>query len=89
MKIIFPDVVHNNAQVYGACYARVWPQLTTNDMDVLTDSSCAITKGPVTNIDTYTTAVYFTLDNINSSCQRISCLTDLKEEVKYINISKC
>ena len=88
MKIIFPDMVHNHAQVLGVCYAKAWPQLTTNDMDVLTDDSCAITKDPVTNIDTYTTALYFTLDNVNSSCQRISCLTKFKEEVKHINISK-
>ena len=86
LKILFPDLVHNHAQEHGVCYAKAWPQLTTKDMDVLTDDSCAITKGPVTDIDTYTTGLHFTLDNINSSCQRISCVTKLTRQVKYINI---
>ena len=52
------------------CTVKAWPPLlTTNDMDVFTNGSCAITKDPLSYIDIYTTAMFFTLEvNINSPC---------------------
>ena len=78
-----------HTQQSGACYIRAWLMLTTDDIDVYTDDGCAITKYPVSDERTYITAILFTLDNITSSCQRISCFTQFKEEMKYINIDKC
>ena len=89
IKMIFPDSVHTNTQQFGACYVRAWPMLTADDINVFTDDcGCAITKYPISNESTYTTAILFTLENINSSCQHISCFTKFKEETKYITIGK-
>ena len=78
-----------HTQQSGACYIRAWPMLTTDDIDVYTDDGCAITKHPVSDESTNITAILFTLDNITGSCQRISCFTQFKEQMKYINIGKC
>ena len=89
IELIFPDSVPINTQQFGACYIRAWPMLTTNDIDVSTDDGCIITKYPVSDETAYTTAILFTLDNITSSCQHITCYTQFREEIKYINIGKC
>ena len=89
MQLIFPDNVDENTQQYGICFVRIFPMFTVDDVHVSTDDGCAITKHPVTINSTYTTAIFFTMDNINSHCRHISCLTQLKKEVKYISISKC
>lgn len=88
VEITFPSLVHNNAQEYGVCYVKAWPLLTAN---VFTnDDRCAIVKRPLTTTDhdIYTTAISFTLDNINRSCLYIICWTQLKTERKNITISK-
>ena len=87
MQMIVPDSAHMNTP--GICYVKAWPMLTTDEINVFTDDGCAITKFIVTINSTYTTAILFTLDNVNSSCQRISCLTQFNEEVKHISMSKC
>ena len=89
MELIVPDKADNNTQQHGICYVKAFPLFPTDEVHVSTDEHCAITKHPVTNNGSYITAVFFTLDNINSYCQRISCLTQIHEEVKYISISKC
>ena len=63
--------------------------LTADDINMFTDDGCAVTKYPISNESTYTTAILFTLENINSSCQHISCFTRFREETKHINIGKC
>ena len=92
VELILPDHagVGNNVQERprGLCFAKTWPLLTANDMDVLSDDGCTITKFPFSIIDIYTTAIFFTLDNINSSCL-ITCFMQLKTKEKNITISKC
>ena len=88
MQLIFSTIVDENTHSPGVCYVRKWPMLTTDDINVYTDDGCAITKYPVRTDGTYTTAILFTLDKINSSCQQISCLTPFKKEVKHFIISK-
>ena len=87
--MIFLDNVDENTHSPGVCYVRAWPMLTTDDIHVTTDDGCTITKYPITIDNTYTTAILFTLDNINSSCQQISCLTKFNEKVKHLSISMC
>ena len=86
MEIIFPRQVHSNIQEFGVCYVKAWPRLTahvyTND-----DHSCPIALRHLAIIDKYTTAEFFTLDHINSSCLHIFCLTQVKST--DITISKC
>ena len=86
MQMIVPDSAHVNT--LGICYVKAWPMLTTDEINVFTDG-CAITKLAVTINSTYTTAILFTLDNVDSSCQHVSCLTPFNEEVKHISMSKC
>ena len=88
MQLISPDIVDENTHSPGACYVKAWPMLTVDDMHVFTDDGCVITKYPVSIDSTYTTAILFTLDNVNSSCQQISCLTRFNEKVKHFRISK-
>lgn len=86
VEIIFPSLVHNNGQEYGVCYVKAWPLLMAT---VFTnDDRCVITRHLLATIDIYTTVVFFTLDNINSSCLFITCLMQLKAEEKNITISK-
>ena len=87
--LIFPNSMPINTQQFGACYVRAWPMFTTNDIDVLTDDDCTITKYPVSDETTYTKAILFTLDNNTSSCQHITCYTQFRKEMKYITIGKC
>ena len=84
-----PDKEDDNTQQHGICYVKAFPLFTLDETHVSTDEHCAITKHPVTSNSSYTTAIFFTLDNINSYCQHISCLTQIHEEVKHISISKC
>ena len=90
VKIILPDHVSNNVQEHtlGVCFAKTWPLLTANDMNVVTDDSCTITKFPLSIVDIYTTAIFFTLDNIDGSCL-ITCLMQMNPQKKNIIISKC
>ena len=92
VELILPDYasVGNNVQERprGLCFAKTWPLLTANDMDVFSDNGCTITKFPFSIIDIYTTAIFFTLDNINSSCL-IACHMQLNPQEKNITISKC
>ena len=90
MQLIFPNNVDENTLSPGACYVKAWRLLTTDEIDVFTNNGCAITRYPATvAIDsTYTTAIFFTLDKINSSCHTISCLTPFRMEVKNFTISK-
>ena len=91
VTIIFPSLVQYGIQQSGVCTVKAWPPLlTTNDMDVFTNGSCVITKDPLSHIDIYTTAMFFTLEmNINSPCFSVSCVTQLAPpETKNINISK-
>ena len=90
MKIILPNPVDNNVQEIGACLVKAWPPLISDsEMDVWTDNNCAITKGPIKNIDMYTTAIFFTLDDINSFCLQVTCWTQFDLTRTHINISKC
>ena len=89
MDLIVPDKVGYNTQQRGICYVKAFPMFIPDEIHVSTDEHCAITKYPVISNSSYTTAIFFTLDNINSYCQRISCLTQIHEEVKHISISKC
>lgn len=89
MQLILQDSAEENTQQPGVCYVKAWPTLTTDDINILTDEGCAITKYVTRNESTYTTAILFTLNNINSSCQKISCFTPLNIKVKHIRISKC
>jgi len=78
---------HKNAQLPGVCYVISWPSMTANDVDVYTtDDGCTITKYSVSIVNTYTTAIPFTFDNTNGSCQTIACWTSY--ETKYISIGK-
>ena len=89
IEIIFPNPVDRNDQETGVCFVKTWPPLTTNDeMDVLTDDNCPITKGPIKNIDMYTTAIFFTLDDINSFCLQLKCWTQFDMKKTNITISK-
>ena len=88
MQLIFPDIVDENTPSPGACYVKAWLMLTVDDIHVYTDDGCAITKYPVTNNSTYTTAILFTMDKISSSCQKIACLTSFKKKAKHFTISK-
>ena len=91
VEIIFPRLIHSNFQEFGVCMVKAWPLLLTADVfDVFTNNnSCAIAQQPLTTIDIYTTAIFFALDHINSSCLYITCWTHLKIERKNIIISKC
>ena len=90
VKLVFPNHVDNNVQETGVCLVKAWPLLTTNyEMDVSTDHNCPITKGSIKHIDMYSTAIFFTLDNINSFCQRVSCWTQLDTKTIDIATSKC
>ena len=71
MEFIVPDKADNNSRQCGICYAKAFPLFPTDEIHVSTDERCAITKHPVTNNSSYITAIFFTLDNINSYCQRI------------------
>ena len=88
MQMIFPDNVNTHTQQHGICYVKTFPMFTTDNITVYTDDGCAITKYPVSINSTYTTAIFFTLDDIDSSCQYVTCLTQFKREVKNINICK-
>lgn len=89
IQLIFPDNVVENTQQHGICYVKAFPLFTTDEISVSTDDGCTITNHPVTINSTYTSAVFFTLDKINGYCQHISCLTQIREEMKYFTISKC
>ena len=88
VKIILPNPVYDNAQQPGVCYAEAWPLPETNDINVFTDGICAITKGPLSKIDNYTAAIFFTLHNINSSCQDVICSTQSDTKTKPVRMSK-
>ena len=88
MQLIFPVSAEENTNQPGVCYVKAWPMVAPDSINVVTDYNCAITKYPFSNNSTYTTAILFTLENINSSCQVITCSTEFKSEVKYINISE-
>ena len=89
MQLIFPDIVDENTRSPGVCYVKAWPMLTVDDdIHVYTDDGCAIKKHPVTNNSTYITAILFTLNDVSSSCQKISCLTPFKKKERYFTISK-
>ena len=89
VKMVFPNHVDNNVQEAGVCLVKAWPPLISNyDMDVSTDNNCPITKGSIKIIDMYSTAIFFTLDNINSSCRRVSCWTQLDTKTIDIATSK-
>ena len=85
VEIIFPRRVHTNVPEEGVCYVKTWPQpwmsVTTNE------SSCVITTKPLRIIDTYTTAIFFTLNNINSSCL-ITCWTGNNNKHQRIDVGK-
>ena len=88
--MVFPNPVDTNVPETGVCLVKAWPPLNTSDeMDVFTDSNCAITKGSIKNIDMYTTAIFFTLDNINSLCLQVDCWTQLDIKTARITTSKC
>ena len=87
MRLIFPDSVEENTQQHGVCYVDAWPVFTTDEINVLTDDGCAITKYPISINSTYTMAIFYTLDNVSNSCQRITCWTQFEAQVKYIHIS--
>ena len=92
MQLIFPDNVAENTHSPGVCYVKSWPMLGADDIIVFADDGCAITKYFLSIDSTYTTAIVFTLDNVNSNCQNISCLIQSSEsdlEVKHFRISKC
>ena len=92
VTVVFPALVHYDVQQHGVCIVKAWPSLlTTDDMDVFKNGSCAIAKDPLSYIDIYTTALFFTLEmNINSTCFSVSCHTNHGQvETKNINISKC
>ena len=89
VKMIFPNPVDTNVPETGVCLVKAWPPLiTTDEMDVFTDSNCAITKGSIKNIDMYTTAMFFTLDDINSFCLQVNCWTQLDVKTARITTSK-
>ena len=88
--MVFPNPVDTDAQETGVCLVKAWPPLITSDeMDVYTDSNCAITKGSIKNVDMYTTALFFTLDHINSKCRQVNCWTQFDTKTVPITISKC
>ena len=49
---------------------------------------CAFTKGPLSKVANYTTAILFMLHNINSSCQQVICWTQSDTKTKPVRISK-
>ena len=75
MQLIFPDIVDENTYSPGVCYVIAWPM---PDIIISTDNGCTITSYSVTINSTYTTAMLFTLDKINRSCQTICCMTQFK-----------
>ena len=89
MQLIFPDIVDENTHSPGVCYVKSWPMLGAKDIHVFADDGCAITKYFLSIDSTYTTAIVFTLDNINSHCQNISCLIQSDLEEKHFSIGKC
>ena len=89
MDLIVPDKAADNTEQCGVCYVKSFPLFPSDEIHVSTGERCTITKHPVTNNDSYVTAVFFTLNNFNNYCQRISCQTQIHEEVKHISISKC
>ena len=88
--MVFPNPVDTNVPETGVCIVKAWPPLITSDeMDVFTDGDCAITKGSIKNIDMYITAIFFTLDDINSFCLQVNCWTQLDVKTARIITSKC
>ena len=88
VEIFLPNPVYNNAQQPGLCHGKAWPLPKTNDMNVFTVGICELTKGPLSKIDNYTAVIFFTLHNINSSCQQVICQTQSDTKTKPVRISK-
>ena len=86
IEIIFPNPMNRSDQETGVCFVKTWPPLT--EMDVWTDDNCKITKDPIKSTDMYTTAIFFTLDNISSFCLQLNCWTQFKTKITNININK-
>lgn len=66
------QLILSDTKTSGVCQAKLWP---TDEMYVFTSNTddCTVTKYPVNNINTYTMAVNFTVENITSSCN-IYCM---------------
>ena len=86
IEIFFPNPVNRSDQVTGVCFVKTWPPLT--EMDVWTDDNCTITKDPIKSTDMYTTAIFFTLDDINSFSLQLNCWTQFGIKITNIIISK-
>ena len=88
MTILFPESAKLYAEEFGACSATAWPRPPEDKTTVFTnEESCKIETLSVRYIDTYTTAVLFTI-YVSGSCRYIICLAPSKKEKKSINISK-
>lgn len=85
-QLILPHIVPKNVQVPGVCYAKAWPMLAIH---VFANDGCGITKMySVSDNNTYTMAVLFTVTNITNTCT-INCLTEIGTAMKSISIGKC
>ena len=87
MTILFTERAQQHAEEFGICSATVWPRLPQDNIMVSTNQeSCKIKTLSVRYIDTYTTAVFFSVF-VNSSCRYIICLAPTEQEKKHINTS--
>ena len=66
MELIMPEKGDDNTQQYESCYVKAFPLFTTYEIHVSSDECCAITKHTVTINSSYSTVIFFTLDNIIS-----------------------
>ena len=71
MTILFTERAQQYAEEFEICSATVWPRLPQDNIMVSTNQeSCKIKMLSVRYIDTYTTAVFFSV-YVNSSCRYI------------------
>ena len=78
MTILFSESAQLYAEEFGVCSTTAWPRPPEdNTIVIANEKSCKIKTLSVRYIDTYTTAVLFTI-YVNDSCTYIICLAPSK-----------